>query len=444
MIIVTGAAGFIGSCMLSKLNNKGFKDIVLVDDFSKTEKVPNTLHKCYHEKVERILFFEWLSKHSGEIDFIFHLGARTDTTEFNMAIFEELNLNFSKKLWEMCTQCQIPLIYASSAATYGDGTLGYDDRDPDLSFRLLPLNPYGISKNEFDKWVLQQTDTPPRWYGLKFFNVYGPNEYHKGRMASVVFHAFRQISDTGYKEQDTRYRMQDTRYKIQDAVSRIQDTGYKIQDAGCRIQDTGYKIQDAGSRIQDTGYKIQDEGSRIQDTGYKIQDEGAGTNQPASGIRHPASVKLFRSHNPNYKDGEQLRDFIYVKDVTDVMYFLMNHTSETKPHHLTTSPSHHLTSSPSHHLTSSPSAICDSGIYNLGTGKARTFLDLVKTVFTALDKPPNIEFIDTPIDIRDKYQYFTEAPMQKLQAIGYSKPFYTLEAGIEEYVQGYLVGNTCY
>ncbi|MEI7982267.1 MAG: ADP-glyceromanno-heptose 6-epimerase [Bacteroidota bacterium] len=347
MIIVTGAAGFIGSCMVSKLNNKGYKDMVLVDDFSKVLKMPNTLHKRYHEKVERTLFFEWLSKYSGEVEFIIHLGARTDTTEFNMAIFDELNLNFSKKIWEVCTQRQIPLIYASSAATYGDGSLGYDDHEPDLSFRLKPLNPYGISKNEFDKWVLEQQDGPPRWYGLKFFNVFGPNEYHKGRMASVVFHAYRQITE-------------------------------------------------------------------------------------------PASVKLFRSHNIDFKDGEQLRDFIYVKDVTDVMYFLMNHTSDTS---LSQGPSTLQPASAPYRLRPGTG---DSGIYNLGAGKARTFLALVNAVFKAVDKSPHIEFIDTPADIRDKYQYFTEANMQKLRSIGYSKPFYTLEDGIEEYVQGYLIGNNCY
>jgi ADP-L-glycero-D-manno-heptose 6-epimerase len=245
-----------------------------------------------------------------------------------MAIFEELNLNYSKQMWNACTGYQIPLIYASSAATYGDGSLGYDDRH-ELVSQLKPLNPYGISKNEFDKWALLQEKAPPFWYGLKFFNVYGPNEYHKGRMASVVFHAFNQA--------------------------------------------TGRGMHPAGSQKTDVH-----------------------------------KVRLFRSHNPTYKDGEQLRDFIYVKDVTDVMYFLMNHKTS-------------------------------SGIYNLGTGRARTFIDLVNALFKALDKPSCIEFIDTPLDIRDKYQYFTEANMQKLRAAGYIKPFYSLEAGIEEYVQGYLL-----
>jgi ADP-L-glycero-D-manno-heptose 6-epimerase len=312
--------------MVEKLNNNGFREIILVDDFSKTEKHPNFSQKIYREKVERGQFFSWLEQNAREVEFIFHIGARTDTTEFNMAVFDELNLNYSKKVWELCTRHGIPMLYASSAATYGDGSLGYDDRDPGLSDRLQPLNPYGISKNDFDIWALMQTETPPRWYGLKFFNVFGPNEYHKGRMASVVYHAFRQAE-------------------------------------GC------------------TG--------------------GNGT------------VKLFRSHHPEYKDGEQLRDFIYVKDVTDVLLFLMQHTAE-------------------------------NGIYNLGTGKARTFLDLVNAVFHALNKPLSVEFMDTPEDIRDKYQYFTEAKMEKLRSAGYTRPFYSLEAAIQEYVQEYLAeGGHC-
>jgi len=329
MIIVTGAAGFIGSCLVSKLNNKGIKDIILVDDFSSVTKNKNILNKVYREKIERNVFFDWLRKNPKQVEFIFHIGARTDTTEFNVEIFNELNLNYSKKIWDACVEFGIPLIYASSAATYGDGNLGYND-DHGLIFKLQPLNPYGVSKNEFDKWVIRQTQAPPYWFGLKFFNVYGPNEYHKGRMASVVFHAFNQAEKRTSRQADKR------------------------------------------------------------------------TSGQADGV-----VRLFRSHNPGYKDGEQLRDFIYVKDVLDVLYFLMDHK-------------------------------CDSGIYNLGTGHARTFLDLADAVFASINKPSNIEFIDTPIDIRDKYQYFTEAKMQKLRSIGYSKPFYTLEEGITEYVQGYL------
>ena len=339
MIVITGAAGFIGSCMISKLNNKGHKENVLVDDFSKTAKHPNIIHKSYREKVERSLFFQWLVKNAPDVEFILHIGARTDTTEFDMAVFDELNLNYSKEIWKYCCQFGIPLIYASSAATYGDGLLGYDDQDETISFKLQPLNPYGISKNEFDKWALLQTTTPPRWYGLKFFNVFGPNEYHKGRMASVVYHAFNQV--------------------------------------------------------------MQGEGGQLEKgTGGPVSKE---TGRQGNGV-----VKLFRSHNPHYPDGGQLRDFIYVKDVMDVIYFLMNHP-------------------------------VDSGIFTLGTGKARTFLDLAGAVYAALDRPATIEFIDTPIDIRDKYQYFTEARMEKLRKAGYAKPFFTLEDAVEEYVQGYLV-----
>ncbi len=322
MIVVTGSVGFIGSCLVTKLNNKGIKDILLVDNFSNSEKNKNILNKSYTNKIDRKVFFDWLNDNQNHIEFIFHIGARTDTAEFNMQVLDELNLNYSKQMWNACAKYGIPIIYASSAATYGDGSLGYDD-DPLLISQLQPLNPYGISKNEFDKWVLRQKSQPPTWFGLKFFNVFGPNEYHKGRMASVVYHAFQQIQN------------------------------------------------------------------------------------PQPGIEQ-ASVKLFRSHNPQYKDGEQLRDFIYVKDVVDVLFFLMNQKG-------------------------------GSGIYNLGTGKARTFLDLVNAVFTTLNKPPKIEFIDTPIDIREKYQYFTAAKMQKLLSLGYPKSFYSLEKGIEEYVQGYLI-----
>jgi ADP-L-glycero-D-manno-heptose 6-epimerase len=315
MIIVTGAAGFIGSAFVQKLNAEGFKDIVLVDDFSNTEKNKNLENKTYSEKVHRTDFFSWLDNNHKYVQFIFHIGARTDTTEFDVQIFNELNLGYTQKVWKACVEYGLPLVYASSAATYGMGELGYDDRH-DIVNRLKPLNPYGESKNEFDKWALQQKQQPYFWAGLKFFNVYGPNEYHKGRMASVIFHAHRQIQESG-------------------------------------------------------------------------------------------KMKLFRSHNPKFKDGEQMRDFVYVKDVVKVLYFFLNHRK-------------------------------DSGLYNLGTGKARTFLDLAKNTFSAMDIRENIEFIDTPIDIRDKYQYFTEANMNKLRSIGYTDEFYSLEEGIDDYVRNYL------
>ena len=321
MIVVTGAAGFIGSCLVGRLNKEGRTDIVVVDDFSKTEKANNLEGKTIQTKVGRKDFIAWLKDFADEIDFIYHIGARTDTTEFDKAIFDELNVNYSKSIWEICVEKAIPLVYASSAATYGLGEFGYKD-DHSIIPSLKPLNPYGDSKNDFDIWVLEQTKFPPFWAGLKFFNVYGPNEYHKGRMASVIFHTFNQIQENG-------------------------------------------------------------------------------------------GMKLFRSHNPNYTDGGQLRDFVYVKDVVEVCLFLMN----DKP---------------------------SSGIYNLGSGKARTFLDLAKNTFKNVEKPENIDFIDTPIDIRDKYQYFTEADMSKLIGEGYKVPFHTLEEGVADYVTNYLVGSKYY
>ncbi len=321
MIVVTGAAGFIGSCLVSKLNKEGFNNIVVVDDFSKTEKANNLEGKTIQAKVGRKDFIAWLKDFAKEVDFIYHIGARTDTTEFDKAIFDELNVNYSKAIWEICVEHQIPLVYASSAATYGLGEFGYKD-DHSIIPSLKPLNPYGDSKNDFDIWVLEQSKFPPFWAGLKFFNVYGPNEYHKGRMASVIFHTFNQIQTNG-------------------------------------------------------------------------------------------GMKLFRSHNPNYTDGGQLRDFVYVKDVVSVCLFLMN----DKP---------------------------TSGIYNLGSGKARTFLDLAKNTFKNVDKSENIDFIDTPIDIRDKYQYFTEADMSKLIGEGYKIPFHTLEEGVADYVTNYLSKEAYY
>ncbi len=318
MIVVTGAAGFIGSCLIARLNEDGFNDIIAVDDFSHPEKENNLSGKKITMKVERKDFFNWLKENHKFVQFIFHLGARTDTTEFNTAIFDELNLNYTKDVWKACIEYGLPLVYASSAATYGNGEYGYDDDNAFIP-KLHPLNPYGDSKNDFDKWAIVQNETPYFWAGLKFFNVYGPNEYHKGRMASVIIHAFKQISETG-------------------------------------------------------------------------------------------KMKLFRSHKPEFKDGEQLRDFIYVKDVSEVCMFLLHHRK-------------------------------DSGIYNLGTGRARTFLDLVKNTFRAMNKSEQIDFIDTPVDIRDKYQYFTEAKMNKLHSIGYSKPFYSLEEGVNDYVVSYLSGN---
>ena len=321
MIIVTGAAGFIGSCLISRLNADKYNHIIAVDDFSHANKNLNLEGKKIKEQVNRDDFFNWLDKNYEHVEFIFHIGARTDTTEFNKDIFDKLNVNYSKTLWQKSIDYQIPLVYASSAATYGLGELGYDDNEAVIP-QLKPLNPYGDSKNEFDIWALKQEKKPFFWAGLKFFNVYGPNEYHKARMASVIFHAYNQIKSTG-------------------------------------------------------------------------------------------KMKLFRSHHPDFKDGEQMRDFVYVKDVVEVCMFLMHHRK-------------------------------NSGIYNLGSGKARTFLDLANNTFYAMQLEPIIEFIDTPADIRDKYQYFTEANMNKLLSIGYSKPFHSLEEGVRDYVTQYLSSNSYY
>ena len=318
MIVITGAAGFIGSCLITKLNNEGHENLILVDDFSQLQKIENYHTKSFVQKIDRSEFLHWFEEHAAEVSFLYHIGARTDTTEFNVELFNELNLNYTKSIWTTCTKHFIPLVYASSAATYGLGEFGYDDDETKINL-LKPLNPYGDSKNDFDKWAITQKSSPPKWVGFKFFNVYGPNEFHKGRMASVIFHSFNQINEKG-------------------------------------------------------------------------------------------EVKLFRSHNPNYTDGGQLRDFVYVKDLIDVLYFAF--TAQLK-----------------------------NGIYNLGSGKARPFLDLANATFKALGKEPHIEYIDTPIDIRDKYQYFTEANMSKLIAQGYKKSFTSLEDGVHDYVSNYLVGK---
>ena len=317
MIILTGVSGFIGSCMLTALNESGYeRDVVVVDDFYKVYKDKNTDGKSVREWMHRDIFLDWFEKTSQRVDFVIHLGARTDTTLMDTQVFDELNVNYSKRIWNVCALRQIPLIYASSAATYGNGDLGFSD-DHDTIENLQPLNPYGDSKHQFDLWALKQEQKPPFWIGCKFFNVYGPNEYHKARMASVVFHTFRQIKNTG-------------------------------------------------------------------------------------------KMQLFKSHKAGFADGFQSRDFIYVKDVLNmILYFMQNQQ-------------------------------CESGIYNFGTGLARTFLDLATGTFAAMDLSPEISFIDTPEDIRETYQYFTEADMSKLKKTGYANTFTTLEDGVNEYVREYL------
>ena len=316
MIVVTGAAGFIGSNLAATLIERGYTDLVLSDDFSRDEKKGNFENKQV-KFVNRNDFADWLDANHKQVETIFHLGARTDTTEFDLSLLLKMNTEYTKMLWEKCCKYGIPFLYASSAATYGMGENGFSDTtDPNL---LKPLNPYGISKNEFDKWMLAHESKPFFWAGFKFFNVYGPNEYHKGRMASVIMHAFNQINATGM-------------------------------------------------------------------------------------------LKLFRSHRPDYADGQQSRDFVYVKDVVDVLIYFM----ETRKH---------------------------CGIYNLGTGKARPFNDLGKATFSAMGLEPNITYIDTPADIRDKYQYFTEADITSLREAGYNGEFHSLEDGVKDYVQNYLMGH---
>ena len=314
MIVITGARGFIGSNLVQRLNNEGFTQLILVDELEKTAKDSNLESLQFEKIIHRSTFISWLSDHLELVDFIFHLGARTDTTELDETIFNQLNLNYSKALFEICTEHQIPVVYASSAATYGDGNLGYNDTKEIK--QLKPLNPYGWSKQNFDLWVNEQTNTPPFWAGLKFFNVYGKHENHKGRMASVILHAYKQISKT-------------------------------------------------------------------------------------------KKMQLFMSHREDVANGEQKRDFIAVEDVVNICIFFYKNQKF-------------------------------SGLYNVGSGQARSFNDLVKAVFTALQLEANIQYIPTPEDIRDSYQYYTRAKMDKLKSIGFSKPFSSLEEGIEDYVKNYL------
>jgi len=315
MIVVTGAAGFIGSCIITKLNQEGHTDLIIVDDFSSIEKIRNLANKRTQSIVHRDDFLHWFKHHGSAVEAVFHIGARTDTTEVDYAIFQRLNGDYSGEIWKICAQNNIRLIYASSAATYGNGQLGFDD-DHAIVSQLQPLNAYGISKNEFDKWALAQPQGTHEWVGFKFFNVFGPNEYHKGRMASVVWHTFQQIKNTG-------------------------------------------------------------------------------------------KMRLFRSHHPDFKDGEQKRDFVYVKDVVNTCYaFFQGNFS--------------------------------SGLYNLGAGEANTFLSLAINTFKSFGLEPSIEFVDTPVDIRDNYQYFTCANMEKAMSTGLWHPSYPFKKAIQEYVIEYL------
>ena len=316
MIIITGAAGFIGSALVWRLNQLGKNNIIIVDELGKDEKWKNLVGLDYEDFINKDLFIEKLeSGLNFKVDAIIHMGANSSTTEKDADHLLNNNFEYTKKLAAYSIDNNIRFIYASSAATYGDGNLGFDDED-NMSLKLRPLNMYGYSKNLFDIWALKK-NILGKIVGIKYFNVFGPNEYHKGDMRSVVHKAFEQISDTG-------------------------------------------------------------------------------------------KVKLFKSRNKNYKDGEQKRDFIYIKDAVDMTLFFMDHKNK-------------------------------NGLYNVGSGKARTWNDLVTALFNALDKPVNIGYIDLPEYLADKYQYFTEAKLHKIKKAGYTKNISSLEEGITDYVKNYLV-----
>lgn len=321
MYVVTGGAGFIGSNILAALEARGAEDLVVVDRLRDGEKWRNIAKREIVDIVHPEHIFGFLDLHKKKLKAIIHMGAISATTERDADKIVTNNFDLSIALYRWCALHDVRFIYASSAATYGDGSVGFDD-DSSVEHlaRLRPLNAYGWSKHLFDRRVsrriLQGNPVPPQWAGLKFFNVYGPNEYHKGAQSSVVSQVF------PHARENTHFN-------------------------------------------------------------------------------------LFRSHNPGYADGGQLRDFIWVGDVVDVVMWLLDNPGV-------------------------------SGLFNVGTGKARSFLDLASAVYRAMGKEPNIRFIDTPVAIRDKYQYFTEARMDRLCAAGYQKPFTSLEDGVRQYVSGFL------
>lgn len=312
-IVVTGGAGFIGSCMVRTLNDAGFTDIIIVDNIASTEKWKNLCNKKFTEYINKKDFIGRLDS-LNDVSHVLHFGACSATTETDFDYLIGNNVNYTKTLWNWCAERQVPFLYASSAATYGDGAHGYDDRDEiDI---LRPLNGYGYSKQLFDLWAKQQKTQPPQHVGFKFFNVYGPNEYSKGDMSSVILHAYREIQ-----------------------------------------------------------------------RGEKI--------------------RLFRSYRSDYADGGQLRDFVYVKDVCSVIMYFMDHPEL-------------------------------SGLYNVGTGRAESFYDLAAAVANAKNIPLDIEYIDMPESLRAKYQYYTQANIEKLRAAGYQKPFADLQEGAKDYIRNYL------
>ena len=316
-VIVTGGAGFIGSCIVRTLNDMGIEDITIVDHICETDKWMNMRNKKYTEYINRDEFLEKLPEYAGKVTHIIHMGACSATTERNFDFLYKNNYEYTKTLWKFCTENQISFIYASSAATYGDGKEGFDDKE-DIK-RLRPLNGYGYSKQLFDLWAEKQTIAPKQHVGFKFFNVYGPNEYFKGSMASVIFHSFNKINETG-------------------------------------------------------------------------------------------EMGLFKSYKEGYEDGGQLRDFVYVKDICKVVKFMIEHEEV-------------------------------SGLFNLGTGQARSFYDLATSTFKAMGLEPNIKYIEMPESLRAKYQYYTQANMEKLRSVGYADDFYSLEDGAKDYAQNYLMKN---
>lgn len=320
MILVTGAAGFIGSVIVKQLNDKGITDIILCDHFESGDKWKNLRGLKYDSFVQvEDLFNHPIWKKQGALKAIYHMGACSDTTELDMDFLYENNTQYTNTLLTLAAQKNIPIVYASSAATYGAGEQGYSDDHKGIP-KLMPLNKYGYSKQLSDEWILNQKKKPKVWFGVKFFNVFGPNEYHKGKMSSVVFQSFNQIRSVG-------------------------------------------------------------------------------------------EVKLFKSHRPDYKDGEQLRDFVYVKDVVRAMIELID-AGKKKP--------------------------SISGIYNLGTGEARSFHDLVKATYAAMDVKPKIQFIDMPVELRNQYQYYTQADMSKLKKALPKFKFSKLEDAVADYVKGHL------
>ena len=329
MYIVTGAAGFIGSAFVWELNQHGIKDIVVADDWDHGNKWKNLAKSSVRDFIPKDQLLTFLERQASAVTAIIHIGACSATTETDVDFLLENNFRYTQRLFQWCTQHQKPFMYASSCATYGAGELGFDDAlNSDL---LRPLNPYGYSKVIFDRWALAQTQTPPYWIGLRYSNVYGPNEYHKNDQSSVVFKAFEQVKTSG-------------------------------------------------------------------------------------------KLKLFKSYSLAYRDGEQKRDFVYIKEATAWMFQLLAQRN-----------------SDSGKSGSSKNFPVQSGVYNCGFGKARTWLDLAHAVFQAMNQPPQIEFIEMPESIRGHYQYFTEANMKRMLERGMTPPQWTLEKGIHDYITQYLL-----